>query len=155
MGKTAGGEILVSLSDPALPSDRQIAQMLPPVSAKGCIVDVLTGIEVLSGKACRQPLVAGSKWTREFKSGKNKIRLTTEYVELGEVKVAAGSFPTHHFEVENLVISPHGTTRFHRSYWYAPSVRAMVIMRTQNFDVEGNPTVKLVSALKEFTPKSL
>ena len=148
----AGGLVPVH-RDPRIHDEQQIGQVLDAAPVGTCVADVLTGIEVLTVEQCESPPRAGTRWAREIPGAKQStVRLEFRYAGRKKVKVPAGRFLAHRFEVEQVETTVSSETRVRRVYWYAPDVRGIVIMESQPVDVFGNKRwPRMRAELQSFT----
>ncbi len=152
-GGGTGGLVPVH-RDPRIDDEQQIGQVLDAAPVGSCVTDVLTGIEVLTVRQCESPPKAGARWTREIPGARpdRTIRFQFYYAGRKKVKVPAGRFLAHRFEVEQVETTASTEKRVRRVYWYAPEVRGLVIMESQPVDVFGNKRwPRMRAELQSFT----
>lgn len=132
------GRLVPVHRDPQIHTDRQIGQVLDPVPSGTCVADLLSGIEILTVRQCASPPRVGTRWTRALPEARGRrIQFDIKYAGRKHVKVSAGRFLAHRFEVYQHETTPTTETRVRRVYWYAPEVRGIVIMESQPVDLLG------------------
>lgn len=138
-GDAGASRLLPVHRDPGIPDEWQIGQVLDPVPAGTCVADLLAGLQILSVDQCESPPRAGMRWTRELPPAANgrQLRFDIRYVGRKRIKVPAGRFLAHRFDIEQTETRGSLTGRTRRVYWYAPEVRGIVIMDSQPVDELG------------------
>jgi hypothetical protein len=150
--KNAAGELIAVHRDPQIPEDEQIGHVLNPIPAGSCVADIPAGFAVLTREQCASPPKKGARWQRELHAaGDRHIRFEIHYAGRGKIKVPAGKFEAHRFEIEQFVTSLSTEIHLRRVYWYAPAVRGMVIIETRPIDLLGRRGNKLYAELQSFT----
>jgi hypothetical protein len=153
-GESGAGGLVPVHRDPRINDEQQIGQVLDAAPLGTCVADVLTGIELLTVEQCESPPRAGSRWSREMPGSKQgrTIRFHFRYVGRKRIKVPAGRFLAHRFEVEQVETTASSEKRVLRLYWYAPEVRGIVIMESQPVDLLGNKRwPRMHAELQSFT----
>jgi hypothetical protein len=138
--ETAQGGLVPVHRDPRLSDDQQIGQVLDEVPAATCVTDLLAGVEILTMAQCKSPPRIGTSWTRNMRTRVpgQAIRFDIRYTARKRVKVPAGRFLAHRFEVRQVTATASGESQLRRVYWYAPEVRGLLIMETQPIDMLDN-----------------
>lgn len=150
------GRLVPVHRDPRIPDDQQIGQALDDVPAGSCVTDLLAGVEILSIQQCASPPRVGTSWTRDLRTRVpgQSIRFDIRYTARKRVKVPAGRFLAHRFEIRQVTTSESGVSRLRRVYWYAPEVRGLLIMESQPVDMLDNLRwPRLRAELQSFTPR--
>lgn len=153
--ETARGRLVPVHRDPRIPDDQQIGQALDDVPAGSCVTDLLAGVEVLSPEQCASPPRVGTSWSRNLRTRVpgQSIRLDIRYTGRKRVKVPAGRFLAHRFEVRQVTTAGSEDSLLRRVYWYAPEVRGLVIMESQPLDILDNLRwPRLRAELEFFSP---
>jgi hypothetical protein len=148
------GRLVPVHRDPRLHDEQQIGQVLDAAQEGTCVADMLAGIEVLTLQQCVTPPEPGTRWTRQLPGSFNgrSIRFEIHYAGQKKVKVPAGRFLAHRFQVEQVETTASGVKRIRRVYWYAPEVRGIVIMESQPLDLLGNKRwPRMRAELQSFT----
>lgn len=138
--ESARGSLVPVHRDPRIPDDQQIGQALDDVPAGSCVTDLLAGLEILTTEQCASPPRVGTSWSRNLRTRApgQSIRFEIRYTARKRVKVPAGRFLAHRFEVRQVTTTESGDSHLRRVYWYAPEVRGLVIMESQPIDILDN-----------------
>jgi hypothetical protein len=151
-GEEPDGALVAIHRDPALATDGQIGQLLDSIPAGACVRDLMAGLDVLVAAQCGEPPRKGARWSRELPpSGDRHIRFHFRYLGRDRVRVAAGRYAAHRFEVDQQVIAGATQVRVRRRYWYAPEVRGLVLMEFETVDALGRRGNRLFAELRSFT----
>jgi hypothetical protein len=151
-GVNPSGDLVAIHRDPSIDSDGQIGQVLDPVPAGGCVRDIMAGLDVLVPSQCATPPGKGARWSRELSlAGGRRIRFDFRYAGRERVRVPAGRFAAHRFEVDQQVIAGTTQIRLRRRYWYAPEVRTLVLMESETVDVLGRRGNRVFAELRSLT----
>jgi hypothetical protein len=150
--QTATGELIAVHRDPRISEDEQIGQVFDPIPAGTCVADIPAGFQLLMAEQCASPPKLGARWKRELAAaGDRKIRFEIHYSARKKIKVPAGKFEAHRFEIDQFVTSATSEIQIRRVYWFAPEVRGMVIIESQAIDQLGRRGGKLHAELQSFT----
>jgi hypothetical protein len=150
--QTSTGELIAVHRDPRIPEDEQIGQVFDPLPAGTCVADIPAGFHLLIAEQCASPPKLGTRWKRELDvAGDRNIRFEIHYSARKKIKVPAGKFEAHRFEIDQVVTSASSQMHIRRVYWFAPKVRGMVIIETQPIDELGRRGGKLHAELQSFT----
>jgi hypothetical protein len=153
--ESAQGRLVPVHRDPRISDDQQIGQVLDEVPAATCVTDLLAGIEILSKEQCALLPRLGSTWSRLRRTAApgSALRLDFRYAARKRIKVPAGRFLAHRFEVDQVTVTASGESRVRRVYWYSPEVRGLLVMESQPFDILDNPRwPRMRAELQSFTP---
>jgi len=144
---SAGGLIFTIASGPKKEMPGVMLQIAYSLAPGSCVVDVMNGTALLTGKHCDQPLP--QKWTIETARGDVK---TCTLVQPQEARVQgpAGEWDTTRIECREKGAGA-GQQRVDL-YWYAPSVGAMVKAVHRTVDEAGTELSTITEQLLSYQP---
>ena len=144
---SAGGLIFTIASGPKKETPGVVRQIVYSLVSGSCVVDVMNGTALMTGKHCDQPLP--QKWTIETARGDLKT-CTLMQPQEERVQVQAGEWDSTRIECREKGAAP-GQQRVNL-YWYAPSVGAMVQAVHRTVDEAGTEISAITEQLVNYQP---
>lgn len=128
----------------------------PLIPSPSCLIDVITGNDIASGRGCEKALTLGERWSIQERNTKSLVNVDVQAEGLEPVLVPAGNFNAHRLKVvivDTSLGAESGTTPAKYTeinYWYAEVVRGMVRIERRFFDSQRTHTHSVVQELADF-----